>query len=86
MEDPGFYPLLADGSGECHLIHCEVGGGRIQAAVAVFAPGILNQWVQLTSGPNYEGDRCEVMLPDRCVNSSDRLKVYALNLPYRVLA
>lgn len=86
MDDPGFYPLLADGDGACHLIHCQVEGGRIRVALAVFAPGIAASWVQLTSEANYEGDRCEVLLPDKAVNSPDRFKVYELDLPYRPLS
>jgi hypothetical protein len=86
MDDPGFYPLLSDGTGACHLIHCQVDAGRIRVGVAVFSPGIAETWVQLTSEPHYEGDRCEVLLPDRAVNSSDRFKVYAVDLPYRRLS
>jgi hypothetical protein len=86
MHDPGFYPLLADGQGFCHLIHCDVEDGRIKVGVAIFEPGPAEPWLQLTSERNYEGDRCEIRLPDEAVNSSARLKVYNIDLPYRQLS
>lgn len=86
MRDPGFYPLLQHGEGAAHLIHCEVAKERIHVEVMVVAPGFTEQWVQLTSEADYQGDRCEVFLPSDCVNAKDRLKVYDVSLPYRALS
>jgi hypothetical protein len=86
VQDPGFYPLLAHGEGGVFLIHCTVAQGRIQAALLVVLPGFPEAWAQLTSEADYQGDRCAVMLPSRCVNGSNPAKVYAVDLPYRPLS
>lgn len=86
MRDPGFYPLLQHGDGAVHLIHCEVEKGRIHAEVMVVAPAFAEEWAQLTSEADYQGDRCEVYLPSSCVNAPDRLKVYDVSLPFRILS
>ena len=83
MNDPGFYPLLQTGDGSCWLIHCEVAASRIEVGVMIIEPSFGQQWAQVTAEADYQGDRCEVMLPSACVNASERLKIYNINLPFK---
>jgi hypothetical protein len=85
MNDPGFYPLLQAGDGSVFLVHCEVEAGRMDVAVMITEPSFGQEWAQVTSEADYEGDRCSVMLPSACVNAAERLKIYSVNLPYRIL-
>jgi hypothetical protein len=86
MNDPGFYPLLQAGDGSVFLIHCEGDEGRMEVGVMIVEPSVGQEWAQCTSEADYEGDRCSVMLPSACVNATERLKIYGVNLPYKKLA